>query len=59
VANCNDCAHCVDLYTPTSNDAPELKKIRDEQYLTIQEWIDTYWRTVKTAALPKYILTRQ
>jgi len=29
VANCTDCAHCVDLYTPSSNDAPELKKIRD------------------------------
>lgn len=39
VANCTNCAHCVDLYTPTTNDAAELKKIRDEQYLTISEWI--------------------
>lgn len=29
VANCSNCAHCVDLYTPSTNDAPELKKIRD------------------------------
>ncbi len=29
VANCTNCAHCVDLYTPSLSDAPELKKIRD------------------------------
>lgn len=47
MANCTDCAHCVDLYTPSSKDAPELKKIRDEQFLTISEWIETYWRETK------------
>jgi hypothetical protein len=31
------------LYTPSSKDAPELKKIRDEQFLTISEWIEQYW----------------
>lgn len=29
VANCTNCAHCVDLYTPKVDDAAELKKIRD------------------------------
>jgi len=29
VANCPDCAHCVDLYTPSLSDSAELKKIRD------------------------------
>lgn len=48
VANCIDCAHCVDLYTPSSSDSNELKKIRDEQYLTIQEWIEQYWRNQKS-----------
>lgn len=51
VANCIDCAHCVDLYTPSSSDSNELKKIRDEQYLTIQEWIEEYWRNKRTNRL--------
>lgn len=29
VANCPDCAHCVELYTPSASDSNELKKIRD------------------------------
>jgi len=41
VANYTGCAYCVDLYTPSSNDAPKLKKIKDEQFLTISEWIET------------------
>jgi len=48
VANCTDCGHCVDLYTPLTSDSNELKKIRDEQFLTISEWIETYWQSVKT-----------
>ena len=39
VANCTNCAHCADLYTPKSSDPPELKKIRDEEYLTILDWL--------------------
>ena len=39
VADCTNCAHCVDLYTPDSKDAPELKKIRDEEYLSILDWL--------------------
>lgn len=63
-ANCNDCAHCVDLYTPTSKDSSELKKIRDEQFLVISEWIDQYWREVKPNPKPNknimsYILSRE
>lgn len=44
VANCTNCAHCVDLYTPSSSDSSELKKIRDEQYLTILGWLEAHWR---------------
>lgn len=44
VADCENCAHCVDLNTPDPSDSQSLKKIRDEQYLTLQEWIDDYWR---------------
>lgn len=39
IANCTNCAHCVDLYTPKSTDAPELKKIRDSEYLEIMSWL--------------------
>ena len=35
-ADCDDCAHVPELYTPRSDDPPELKKIRDEQFLTMQ-----------------------
>ena len=55
VADCDNCAHCVDLYTPTTKDSNELKKIRDEQFLTISDWIDQYWREVKSTQ-PKTIL---
>lgn len=55
VANCTDCAHCVELYTPTSSDSNELKKIRDEQYLTIQQWIEEYWRSIKSNRFIKLI----
>jgi hypothetical protein len=53
VANCTNCAHCVDLYTPSSNDSPELKKIRDEQYLTISGWIEEYWRGLRSLNILK------
>ena len=60
VANCSDCAHCVDLYTPATTDSYELRKIRDEQYLSIQEWVEAYWRNIKkTAANTVQILTAE
>ena len=40
VGNCTNCAHCGDLYTPSSSDPPELKKVRDEEYLNILDWIN-------------------
>lgn len=62
MANCDNCAHCVDLYTPTTKDSNELKKIRDEQFLTISDWIDEYWREVKGApakTIMQYMLSRE
>lgn len=40
----------MDLYTPQASDAPELKKVRDEQYLTLLRWIENHWRDVSKAA---------
>ena len=28
VVNCSQCAHCVEQYTPTASDAPELVDVR-------------------------------
>jgi hypothetical protein len=52
-ALCDDCAHVPEFYTPRLDDPPELKKIRDEQYLTIQEWVDEYWRTMSHKTISK------
>ena len=44
VASCENCAHCVDLYTPSSKDSTKLTKIRNEQYLAVSKWIEDYWK---------------
>ena len=44
VADCDNCAHCVDLYTPSKDDSLNLTKIRNSQYLMILKWIEDYWR---------------
>lgn len=44
VIDCPNCAHCIDLYTPELDDPTSLKKIREEEYLTITGWINEYWR---------------
>lgn len=44
VIDCSNCAHCIDLYTPELDDPTSLKKIREEEFLTITGWINEYWR---------------
>ena len=34
-SDCNDCGHCVEMYTPTDSDPAEVNSTRDE----IREWI--------------------
>jgi len=36
MADCEDCGHCAELYTPKDSDKPELKKVRTE----IIKWMD-------------------
>jgi hypothetical protein len=43
VVNCSQCAHCVDLYTPTSTDAPELVFTRSAETDFISTALSTYW----------------
>lgn len=52
VADCPDCAHCVELYTPTTTDSSHLTSIRNKQELEIKTWIDTYWKEHKNQTQP-------
>ena len=36
MADCEDCGHCAELYTPQDSDKPELKQVRTE----VINWID-------------------
>jgi len=37
--NCNNCAHCVDLRTPSDADAPPLTNARNYIKKTVIEWL--------------------
>ena len=37
VSDCDNCGHCVELYTPADSDPEELKKTRT----MISDWVDT------------------
>jgi len=39
LVNCNNCAHCVDLRTPSSKDAPTLTNSRALIKKTVTEWL--------------------
>ena len=56
VIDCPNCAHCVDLYTPSFSDADALKKARDEQFLTISDWVAEYWREFQRESIEKMLL---
>lgn len=49
MATCSDCAHCVELYTPSTTDSKDLTNIRDKEHLEVKTWIEEYWRTHKKA----------
>jgi hypothetical protein len=37
--NCNNCAHCVDLRTPSSVDAPTLTNARNKIMSIVTKWL--------------------
>ena len=37
--NCNNCAHCVDLHTPSPADAPTLTNARSLIKQTVAQWL--------------------
>jgi hypothetical protein len=37
--NCQDCAHCVDLHTPSDSDAPTLTNARNKIQATVTKWL--------------------
>lgn len=39
IANCTNCAHCVDLHTPAKTDDKALTAVRDFELTTIKAWL--------------------
>jgi len=37
--SCTNCAHCVDLHTPSASDPKPLKKVRADRLRVVQGWI--------------------
>jgi len=37
--NCNNCAHCVDLRTPSAVDAPTLTNARNKIKAIVTKWL--------------------
>ena len=56
VIDCPNCAHCVDLYTPELDDPTSLKKVREEEFLTITGWINEYWRQLERRQFEQLLL---
>lgn len=46
--DCPDCGHCVDLYTPTDQDAVSLKMARDKIRTTIGQWIANHYSSISS-----------
>ena len=42
--SCTNCAHCVDLHTPSTTDPKPLKKARADRLFAVQGWISEYWK---------------
>lgn len=40
ISNCDNCGHCVELYTPSDDDASELKETRS----MIANWVNNLLR---------------
>eukprot|EP00475_Leptophrys_vorax_P004879 TRINITY_DN1291_c0_g1_i1.p1 TRINITY_DN1291_c0_g1~~TRINITY_DN1291_c0_g1_i1.p1 ORF type:complete len:396 (+),score=104.95 TRINITY_DN1291_c0_g1_i1:111-1298(+) len=39
IADCEQCAHCQDLHTPSSTDPESLRKVREHEIVSIQDWL--------------------
>jgi len=43
---CENCAHCVELYTPNEKDSFELKQARLEIELSFARWLEEYYSNI-------------
>ncbi|EAR85045.3 serine carboxypeptidase S28 family protein (macronuclear) [Tetrahymena thermophila SB210] len=43
IADCDQCAHCVDLRTPSPNDSPILKEIRNKTLSSFATWKNEFY----------------
>jgi len=39
MADCDDCGHCADLYTPKESDPKSLQLVRKIVYLQVSKWL--------------------
>ena len=37
MSDCNDCGHCVEMYTPTPEDPPQVNEVR----IAINNWLNS------------------
>ena len=42
---CENCAHCVELYTPRDDDAQDLKNAREEIRKHVDQWLNGLYQT--------------
>lgn len=46
---CDNCAHCVELYTPSEKDSKNLKFARTMIVGLFDKWIGDHWRQIRVA----------
>lgn len=51
VVDCDDCAHCVELYTPKDTDSPALKQARNK----IDKWLDNILKPQSSQTIMKKV----
>lgn len=39
MADCDDCGHCAELYTPKESDPKSLKLVRKNVYWQVSKWL--------------------
>lgn len=42
LADCDDCGHCADLYTPKDSDPKSLQYVRKAVYLEVSKWLKSH-----------------
>lgn len=49
LVDCENCAHCVELYTPNETDAPILKATRTKIVNHFAKWIKDHYKNLSNS----------